>query len=283
RAALAARDGTPERALASVALARARVTMLFELFERSPDLAAVAENRLQPDALRSELRAAIDTTRTAVTQAVARANTAELRDLTDLGARVNAASDMLERTIARFSDDIPTEERPSLLQESSGPARFERPAPVAAPASAADAGAAPPPRVRVVPLVLVSVVALAIAGAAGAWLSSLRSERERDPALTAVATHPAAEVEGVRFRTIFVAGDGTRVAIADGSWFRIPPASRDGTSRAIARKLAENDSQKRRTEIRDYRARKLAVVGTGGTLTIYEAPYVSGASSNAFR
>ena len=254
-----------DRALAGVALARARVTMLFDLIHRNPELAPIAAEKIALPALRAEIRVAVDDVRAALGRAVASGSDATTRDLTDLQARTAVASDLVERLASHLTGEAVSSTSRVGLQENPDSRTFASRRKAEAPPAPASPSKAPPN------LALRGAAALFLLGtfavlAVLTWLAA-DARRARDPALDSVTPRPAMVSGAVRVRSIFTDGRGERIAVIDGSWFRATLKERETAAREIAAK-----SGRVTLTLRDYRARPLAVVSSSGTLTLYPVP-----------
>jgi len=241
--------------------------MLYEIAEKHRDSEAILRSRLDAAALRNEARDASDIARDLLGKAVA-AGRARRWPSSTICRRAWLPPTICWSGSSQTGGAVEREST-ARLQERSQTVAFDRGGggaaePIATPKAAPRLARLA--RAALVPL-LVLLVALGVV-ANIALRSVVQTARRHDVAREHLAMHAVFVSGPIRVASLFTdRATGSRVAVVDGSWYQrnVDDAAREKAVREIARHAGV---PKGPLTVRDYLARPMAVVDSGGRLSL---------------
>lgn len=252
---------SPDAPLAAVSLARCRASLLAAIVEEHPESIGETDRDLQArERWQSELKRAKDLARDELTRRIAAGDPARIRELRDLQARLNAASDQLRRSLG-----LSQEFRAAVLEKPTVATFERRVAPVvAAPKEPVPAPAGVGRGTR--RLIAVGSV-LAVVLASFHYVPLLFRRTAAEPASSLYVDAPILRAGSVNVRSHYRQADGRDVAVVDASWFDVPEWQRIEAAREIHAQL-----RSQALLVRDLQGRRVATIGTDGQIRFGAPP-----------
>ncbi len=258
-----------------VAVARCRATMVAVLLDTTEDPNVAAAAKLIPiDAWRAEMKVAQEVVTANLAERMKEAKPAPIREMRDLQARLNTASDQIERVFADATGGKFERRSTTLLQEKVEQKKvFSRPveAPPVEKEKDPEADLPYSSRIRGRHVSMAAAFFVVLATGLAVWKSG-HDRQTFDFAREAVEDSPQMVAGRIRVHSSFRTTADRATIVVDRTWFDATDAER----RMAASALLPRFRGARWLSVNDYRGRTLAVLGADGSFK--QSPLVSTAS-----